>query len=97
MFFIIVISILLLMHGYVGWRVIPNLNLSPFNTILTFVFVFIFSLLPISPFLIRLIGFQSKFLDKISFIGYTSLGFFTLSFFALIAKDFFAQLLAVST
>lgn len=85
------------MHGYVGYRVIPNLNLSPLNTILAFVFIFFFSLLPISPFLIRLIGFQSKFLDKISFIGYTSLGFFTLSFIALIAKDFLSQLLAIST
>ena len=95
MFFIIAIGVLWLMHGYVAWRIIPTLGISSSQTILAYIAVFILSLLPILPILLRMSGNESKLIDKFSFVGYTSLGFFTLSFFIFVAKDLVFQLIAL--
>ena len=95
MFFIIAIGVLWLMHGYVAWRIIPTLGFSSSQTILGYTTVFILSLLPILPIILRMSGNESKLIDKFSFVGYTSLGFFTLSFFIFVAKDLVFQLIAL--
>ena len=95
MFFIIAIGVLWLMHGYVAWRIIPTLGFSSSQTILGYTAVFILSLLPILPIVLRMSGNESKLIDKFSFVGYTSLGFFTLSFFIFVAKDLVFQLIAL--
>ena len=95
MFFIIAIGVLWLMHGYVAWRIIPTLSISLSQTILAYTAVFILSLLPILPIALRMSGNESKLIDKFSFVGYTSLGFFTLSFFIFVAKDLVFQLIAL--
>ena len=95
MFFIIAIGVLWLMHGYVAWRIIPTLGISSSQTILAYTAVFILSLLPIIPIVLRMSGNESKLIDKFSFVGYTSLGFFTLSFFIFVAKDLVFQLIAL--
>ena len=95
MFFIIAIGVLWLMHGYVAWRIIPTLGFSSSQTILAYTAVFILSLLPILPIVLRMSGNESKLIDKFSFVGYTSLGFFTLSFFIFVAKDLVFQLIAL--
>ena len=95
MFFIIAIGVLWLMHGYVAWRIIPTLGISSSQTILAYTAVFILSLLPILPIALRMSGNESKLIDKFSFVGYTSLGFFTLSFFIFVAKDLVLQLIAL--
>jgi len=95
MFFIIAIGVLWLMHGYVAWRIIPTLGISSSQTILAYTAVFILSLLPILPIILRMGGNESKLIDKFSFVGYTSLGFFTLSFFIFVAKDLVLQLIAL--
>jgi len=83
------------MHGYVAWRFIPALGFSSSQTILAYTAVFILSLLPILPIALRMSGNESKLIDKFSFVGYTSLGFFTLSFFIFVAKDLVLQLIAL--
>ena len=95
MFFIIAIGMLWIMHGYVAWRFIPALGFSSSQTILAYTAVFILSLLPILPIALRMSGNESKLIDKFSFVGYTSLGFFTLSFFIFVAKDLVFQLIAL--
>ena len=95
MFFIIAIGMLWIMHGYVAWRFIPALSFSSSQTILAYTAVFILSLLPILPIALRMSGNESKLIDKFSFVGYTSLGFFTLSFFIFVAKDLVLQLIAL--
>ncbi len=95
MFFIIAIGMLWIMHGYVAWRFIPTLGFSSSQTILAYTAVFILSLLPILPIALRMSGNESKLIDKFSFVGYTSLGFFTLSFFIFVAKDLVLQLIAL--
>ena len=91
MFFIVALTVFLLMHGYVGWRIIPSLNLSPISNYIAYVITFILGFLPLLPIILRINGYESKIIDKISLVGYTSLGFFTLSFTFLLAKDFLFQ------
>ncbi|MCS5644746.1 MAG: metallophosphoesterase [Candidatus Marinimicrobia bacterium] len=84
-----------LIHGYVAWRIIPTLGISSSQTNLAYTTVFILSLLPIIPIALRMSGNESKLIDRLSFLGYTSLGFFTLSFFIFVAKDLVLQLIAL--
>jgi hypothetical protein len=95
MFFFIAIAILWLIHGYVAWRVIPTLGLLPSQALLGYILVFLLSLLPILPILLRFSGNETKMIDRISLLGYTSLGFFVLSFFIFILKDFFTQVMTL--
>jgi len=88
-FFLVAISILAVMHGYVAWRLIPMLNLSSFISYFLYSLIFILSFLPITPILFRISNIESKFIDWFSLFGYTSLGFFTLSFCIFIIKDLF--------
>ena len=94
MFFIVALTVFLLMHGYVGWRIIPTFNLNPFYNIVAYVIILLLSFLPLLPILLRINGYESKIIDKISLVGYTSLGFFTLSFVSFLTKDFLFQSIA---
>ena len=96
MFFIVALAILWSMHGYVTFKLLHPYNLPLSKSIYIYGVAFLFSILPILPILLRMFGNESKILDKISLVGYTSLGFFTLSFILFIAKDFFNQLLIFS-
>ena len=87
MFFIVFITLLGIMHGYVGWKIFSGLNLNSSLAIIGIILLAILTLLPVLPILFRYNGFESSFLDKLSLIGYTSLGFFTLSFVAFLSKD----------
>ena len=87
MFFIVFITLLGIMHGYVGWKIFSGLNLNSSFAIIGIILLAILTLLPVLPILFRYNGYESSFLDKLSLIGYTSLGFFTLSFVAFLSKD----------
>ena len=75
------------MHGYVGWKIFSGLNLNSSFAMIGIILLAILTLLPVLPILFRYNGYESSFLDKLSLIGYTSLGFFTLSFVAFLSKD----------
>jgi len=92
MFFVVVIVVLLLIHGYVAWRIIPIIGISFFQSIVAYTVIFLFSLMPLLPILLRMSGSESKIIDRLSLLGYTSLGFFTLSFIIFVTKDFIFQL-----
>ena len=92
MFFAVVILVLLLIHGYVAWRIIPIIGISFFQSIVAYTVIFLFSLMPLLPILLRMSGSESKIIDRLSLLGYTSLGFFTLSFIIFVTKDFIFQL-----
>ena len=92
MFVAVVIVVLLLIHGYVAWRLIPIIGISFFQSMVAYTVIFLLSLMPLLPILLRISGSESKLIDRISFLGYTSLGFFTLSFIIFITKDFIFQL-----
>ena len=92
MFVSVVIVVLLLIHGYVAWRIIPIIGISFFQSMVAYTVIFLLSLMPLLPILLRISGSESKLIDRISFFGYTSLGFFTLSFIIFVTKDFIFQL-----
>ena len=94
MFFAVAISVLFIIHGYVAWRILPALGLTLIQSLLAYTLVFIVGLFPIVPILMRLNGSESKLLDKFSILGYTSLGFFVLSFIILLFKDIFLNALS---
>ena len=87
MFFIVFITLLGIMHGYVGWKIFSGLNLNSSFAIIGIILLAILTLLPVLPIIFRYNGYESSLLDKLSLIGYTSLGFFTLSFVAFLSKD----------
>jgi len=91
MFLIVVFTILWIIHGYVAWKVIPTLGLSTSHTIIGYILVFFLSILPILPILLRYSGNETRIIDQISLFGYTSLGFFVLSFLILLFKDLFGH------
>ena len=92
MFFAVVVVVLLFIHGYVAWRIIPIIGISFFQSIVAYTVILLFSLMPLLPILLRMSGSESKIIDRLSLLGYTSLGFFTLSFIIFITKDFIFQL-----
>ena len=87
MFFIIFLTVLGFMHGYVGWRIFTDLNINSRYKILTIALIAILTLLPVLPIAFRYIGYESSLLDILSLIGYTGLGFFFLSFLLFISRD----------
>ena len=87
MFFIIFLTVLGLMHGYVGWHIFKGLDIKANYKILAIALVVIFTLLPVLPIAFRYIGYESSLLDVLSLIGYTGLGFFFLTFLLFITKD----------
>tara|TARA_Y100000590_G_scaffold278792_1_gene313011 strand:+ start:3410 stop:4585 length:1176 start_codon:yes stop_codon:yes gene_type:complete len=87
MFIAIVIVLLLIIHGYVASRVIPLIGISSLQSLIAYIAVLLFGLLPLLPIFLRMSGNESKMIDRISLVGYTSLGFFTLSFIFFLGKD----------
>lgn len=75
------------MYGYIGWRlIIPAALGYPYNVIL-WVLLAIFVILPFMPIVMRMNGIQGTWAEIVSWIGYTSFGFFTILFAVLIVKD----------
>ena len=92
MFFIIALGILWLIHGYVAMRTLPAFDIPPTYLNWGYFLIFLLSMLPLLPILLRYTGNEARMIDRISLVGYTSLGFFVLSFIILIFKDLFLQI-----
>ena len=91
MFLIVVLTVLWIIHGYVAWKVIPTLGLTSSGGLVAYILIFFLSTLPLLPILLRYSGSEAKIIDRISLFGYTSLGFFVLSFLILLTKDLFGH------
>ena len=86
-FLFVVIIVLSLMYGYIGWRlIIPAAFSTPVNIILWAVLV-VSLILPFLPIMLRFRGTGGFAVDALAWIGYLSFGFFTLLFAVLITKD----------
>lgn len=86
-FLVIVLAVLALIHGYVGLRIIPTLGLSMPWSVLIWSLIAILALLSIAGPLLRFQGIENRFTDILSWIGYTSLGFFVLLLVVIAARD----------
>jgi uncharacterized protein len=86
-FFLVVIIVLCLMYGYVGWRLIVPAAFSLSTSVLLWGLLVTLLLLPFIPILMRLKGADNTGLDILAWVGYLSFGFITLLFALLVAKD----------
>ncbi|MBC8402337.1 MAG: metallophosphoesterase [Candidatus Marinimicrobia bacterium] len=86
-FLIMVLMTLALLHGYVGMRLIPTLGFSGGWQIIAWGLLILLTFLPIAPILMRMNGIENKLTDRLSWFGYTSLGFFTLIFLLVVVRD----------
>jgi len=86
-FLVMVIIVLSLMYGYIGWRIIvPAAFGFPVNLILWLVVAVSFILL-FAPFILRASGAEGIGVGIIAWAAYLTFGFFTLLFAFLVAKD----------
>lgn len=83
----IALFVLALLHGYVGWRIIPTLQVSSTIQIILWTLLVVMTLLPLVSILLRFQGFENTLTDILSWIAYTGLGFIVLAFFFSLAKD----------
>lgn len=87
LFLLIVITILGIIHGYVGWRFMTSLKLSPGSRFIAWFILILLAYAPLIPAILRFNGFENRIIDIFSALGYISLGFFILTFLAFIARD----------
>jgi len=93
-FFVVVIIVLSLMYGYIGWRlIVPAAFGFPVNLIL-WAIVAISLALPFLPVILRLRNTEGVWIDILAWAGYLSFGFFTLLFAFLLSKDIIMLLAA---
>ena len=86
-FFIIVFSILSLVYGYIGWRLIPPVHLPAAWNGLAWAALVIFLILPFLPIILRFMGHELARSTLLAWIAYASLGFFFLLFTVLLLRD----------
>ncbi|MFH1851880.1 MAG: metallophosphoesterase [Candidatus Neomarinimicrobiota bacterium] len=86
-FLLIVLSVLAFIHGYVGLRIIPTLGLSGPWIITLWILVAVLAILPLAAPFLRFQGLENRLTDSLSWIGYTSLGFFVLTLVVVVARD----------
>jgi len=87
MFLIVVIAVLSLMYGYVGWRlIVPAAFSTPVNVALWSLLV-VFLVLPFLSVFMRFRGVDSSVVDTFTAIGYFAFGFITLLFAFVLIKD----------
>jgi len=86
-FFVLVIIVLSLMYGYIGWRlIVPAAFGFPINLIL-WAIVAVSLALPFLPVILRIRNTEGIWIDILAWAGYLSFGFFTLLFAFLLSKD----------
>ena len=83
----IVLSVLALLYGYTGWRLIPALRLAGPWSAVAWVAVALLFTLPIASMLLRHAGALAGLSKTVTWVGYVGLGFFCLAFFLCLARD----------
>lgn len=85
----VAIGVLSFLYGYVGWRLLPPLNLVQPWKLLAWIVLFVVAMLPLVSVALRFNKMETAINDLISWLGYISLGFVSLLFFLLVLKDLF--------
>lgn len=87
LFFLIVLGILTFSYSYVGWRLIIPAGLCfPWN-VLSWSLLLLFLMLPFLSIMLRIYGYQNYPIYVLTWVSYLSLGFITLVFLFLLARD----------
>ena len=86
-FFLIVIGLLSFFYGYTGWRLIIPAGFGyPWNVLAWFILLALL-ILPFVSIYMRFYGYQSYLVYLFTYVSYLSLGFMTLLFLMLLARD----------
>lgn len=86
-FFIVSFSILTLIYSYIGWRIIVPAKLSVSLNVTLWVTLIVIMLIPWMSIFLRMYGYEGFFTDLLAWIGYLSLGFFSIVLTFLVARD----------
>lgn len=87
MFLVVVVIVMATLHGYVGFRFISPFNLTGFEVIVFWTIIAILAIAPIGLLLLRFRGIENNFTDLLLWVGYTSLGLFSLAFVIFLVRD----------
>lgn len=87
LFFLLALSILAVIYGYVGWRSIRPARLAPSWKKLLWAILGGLWVLPPLPIFLRRFGIEDAWVDTLSWIAYSALGFFVLAFSLLVLAD----------
>lgn len=85
--FAAVVVVLALAHGYVGWRFIRSAGLIPPWRSVAWMVLGIVFIVPLGTFLFEINKIERGWLDRVSWIAYLTLGFFSLCFTLLVIRD----------
>lgn len=87
LFFLLALSILTAIYGYVGWRSIKPARLAPSWKKLLWALLAGLWTLPLLPIFLRRFGNEDPWVDSLAWVAYTTLGFFILAFTLLALAD----------
>ncbi|RMF08597.1 MAG: metallophosphoesterase [Candidatus Neomarinimicrobiota bacterium] len=90
---LVVSATLFLIHGYVAFRIYPLFPPAHGLPLVYWLVVAVISILPVLPLAFRFNGVENRTIDFFSWIGYGSLGFFSLTFMILFGWDLILALL----
>ena len=87
MFFIIFLAILILMYGYIGWRVIIPSHLPVVWEIALFGLIVAGIVALLLPFFLRFSGYQAKWTMAVAWFGYMFFGFMSMMVIFFVLRD----------
>ena len=87
MFFFIALIILASIYGFTGWRLIVPASIDPLWKGIAWGALGLFFILAPLPILLHFAGVEARWVNRLSWITYTSLGFFLLLFVFLSIRD----------
>ncbi len=90
LFLIIVVAVLTLLYTYVGRRIIRPARLYGTWKVVAWTVVYGAVVLPLLPVLGRFAGVETRWIDRVSWAGYVSMGFFILLFTYVAIRDIIA-------
>ncbi|MBN1849243.1 MAG: metallophosphoesterase [Deltaproteobacteria bacterium] len=86
-FLTITVGVLSIIYSYIGWRLISPAMMNPVWKRIAWATIPFFIFMPFVPFFFRFRGIENNWTDLLSWIAYLSLGFFSILFTLLIARD----------
>jgi predicted MPP superfamily phosphohydrolase len=89
-------SLSILLHGYIAWRLLPGLELGPAGFAFALGFLLVSALLTPAPLLIRLAHLPEPAADSLAWVGYLAMGVFSSLLVLCLLRDLSLVLLWVS-
>jgi predicted MPP superfamily phosphohydrolase len=86
-FLLVSFGILILTYSYIGWRLIGSISISTNWKIIIWLILILFIFLPLLPILFRIYSIENYLIDLLAWVGYLSLGLFSMLFTFLVIRD----------